>query len=126
MDPDGAASGFRVRFYRRDDGRMFIMHPPSVKRGECGASVHRVASQRERFVCNVLTCKGYYATAEFDGDSKLLCGSVVGMRDGIYFEAESAADVERAFHETVDDYLAFCVKKGRSPEESALTHSAFA
>lgn len=59
-------------------------------------------------------------------DSKLLCGSVVGMRDGIYFEAESAADVERAFHETVDDYLAFCVEKGKSPEESALTHSAFA
>ena len=67
---------------------------------------------------NVLTYKGYCATVEFDGDSKLLCGSVVGMRDGIYFEAESAGDIERAFHEAVDDYLAFCAEKGKSPEKS--------
>ncbi|TJW09871.1 type II toxin-antitoxin system HicB family antitoxin [Parvibacter caecicola] len=40
------------------------------------------------------------------------------MRDGIYFEAESAADIERAFHEVVDDYLAFCAEKGKSPEKS--------
>lgn len=67
---------------------------------------------------NVLAYKGYCATVEFDGGSKLLCGSVVGMRDGIYFEAESAADIERAFHEAVDDYLAFCAEKGKSPEKS--------
>ena len=34
---------------------------------------------------NVLVYKGYYATVEFDGDSRMLCGSVVGMNDGVYF-----------------------------------------
>lgn len=28
MDQKGATSGSRVRFYRRRDGRMFIMHSP--------------------------------------------------------------------------------------------------
>ena len=67
---------------------------------------------------NILIYKGYCAAVEIDSDSKLLCGSVVGMRDGVYFEAESASDIERAFHEAVDDYLAFCAEKGKQPEKS--------
>ncbi|MEC4175648.1 type II toxin-antitoxin system HicB family antitoxin [Adlercreutzia sp. R7] len=67
---------------------------------------------------NVLTYKGYFATVEFDAESCLLCGSVVGMSDGVYFEAESASEVERAFQNAVEDYLAFCNEKGKTPEKS--------
>lgn len=67
---------------------------------------------------NVLSYQGYYATIEFDAETHLLCGSVVGMRDGIYFEAERADEVETAFHDAVDDYLAFCRDKGKDPEKS--------
>lgn len=67
---------------------------------------------------NVLCYQGYYATVEFDATSCLLCGSVVGMTDGVYFEAESASDIERVFHDAVDDYLAFCKEKGKAPEKS--------
>ena len=67
---------------------------------------------------NVLVYKGYYATVEFDGDSRMLCGSVVGMNDGVYFESQSAADIDQAFREAVDDYLAFCAEKGKEPEKS--------
>lgn len=67
---------------------------------------------------NVLSYEGYYATVEFDAEAGLLCGSVVGMSDGVYFEAESAAEVEAAFHDAVDDYLAFCCEKGKEPEKS--------
>ena len=56
---------------------------------------------------NVLSYRGYYATVEFDSEEGLLCGSVVGMSDGVYFEVETAAGVESAFHEAVDDYLSF-------------------
>ena len=48
---------------------------------------------------NVLSYRGYYATVEFDSEEGLLCGSVVGMSDGVYFEVETAAGVESAFHE---------------------------
>ena len=63
---------------------------------------------------NVLSYRGYYATVEFDSEEGLLCGSVVGMSDGVYFEVETAAGVESAFHEAVDDYLSFCKEKGSS------------
>lgn len=67
---------------------------------------------------NILTYRGYYATVEFDSKSHTLCGSVVGMNDGVYFEAESASDIEGAFHDAIDDYLAFCAEKGKVPGKS--------
>ena len=67
---------------------------------------------------NVLSYRGYFATVEFDSDTKMLCGTVVGMSDGVYFEADSASCIERAFHNAVDDYLAFCTEKGKKPEKS--------
>ena len=65
-----------------------------------------------------MSYKGYHATIEFDAEAELLCGSVVGIRDGVYFEAKQADEVESAFHEAVDDYLDFCREKGRKPERS--------
>lgn len=67
---------------------------------------------------NVLTYKGYFATIEFDSDSHMLCGSVVGMSDGVYFESQNVSDIDQAFHEAVDDYFAFCAEKGKEPEKS--------
>ena len=73
---------------------------------------------------NVLSYRGYYATVEFDSEEGLLCGSVVGMSDGVYFEVETAAGVESAFHEAVDDYLSFCKEKGKQPEKDVYKRQA--
>ena len=67
---------------------------------------------------NVLSYKGYCATVEYDAEARLLCGSVVGMRDGVYFEAESSSGIEAAFHEAIEDYLELCREKGKVPEKS--------
>lgn len=63
---------------------------------------------------NVLSYRGYYATVEFDSEEGLLCGSVVGMSDGVYFEVETAAGVESAFHEPSTITFPFARKKGSS------------
>ncbi len=60
--------------------------------------------------------KGYVGQVEFDPDAKLLHGQVMGTRDVITFEADAAADVEREFRASVDDYLAFCDGRGEIPE----------
>src|SRR5438046_2139565 len=60
--------------------------------------------------------KGYIGRVEYDPDAKLLHGEVVGVRDVITFQADSATDIERAFRESVDDYLAFCRQRGETPE----------
>ena len=65
---------------------------------------------------STLDYKGYTADIVYDAEGGVLAGSVLGVRDGICFEAESAADVESAFHEAVDDYLEFCAEKGKEPE----------
>ena len=61
--------------------------------------------------------KGYTGLAEFDETSGVLFGRVIGLRDVITFQAESVAELTQAFHDSVDDYLDFCVVRGESPEK---------
>ncbi len=61
--------------------------------------------------------KGYTGVVEFDEDSGTLFGHVIGLRDGITFQGDSAAEIIRAFHDSVDDYLEFCAERGESPEK---------
>lgn len=67
-------------------------------------------------VNSILAYKDYNATIEYDEGSSLYCGSVADIRDGVYFEAESLEDAERAFRGALDDYLAFCKAKDKIPE----------
>jgi predicted HicB family RNase H-like nuclease len=61
--------------------------------------------------------KGYTGVVEFDEESGMLFGHVIGLRDGITFQGESVAEVTQAFHDSVDVYLEFCAKRGESPEK---------
>jgi predicted HicB family RNase H-like nuclease len=61
--------------------------------------------------------KGYTGVVEFDEDSGVLFGRVVGLRGAITFQGESVAEVIQAFHDSVDVYLEFCEKRGMSPEK---------
>lgn len=61
--------------------------------------------------------KGYVGTVEFDADARMLVGEVVGIVDVVTFQGESIAEVERAFRESVDDYLAFCKERGEAPNK---------
>ena len=46
----------------------------------------------------------------------LFC-EVINTRDVITFQADSAEAIERAFHDSVDDYLEFCKSRGEKPEK---------
>ena len=61
--------------------------------------------------------KGYTGIAEFDDDSGVIFGRVIGLRDVITFQGESVAEVTQAFHDSVDDYLEFCASRGESPDK---------
>ena len=61
--------------------------------------------------------KGYLGKVDFDDEAKLLHGQVVGLRDVITFQADDAKGIEKAFHDSVDDYLAFCADRGEKPEK---------
>ncbi len=62
----------------------------------------------------MLEYKGYVGTVEADDGAFL--GRVSGLRDVITFEGATFAEVEQAFRESIDDYLAFCEKRGEQPD----------
>ena len=64
-----------------------------------------------------LTYKGYAGRAEFDEEAGLLHGEVVDIKDVITFEGRSVEELERAFRESVDDYLDYCEKRGEKPDK---------
>jgi len=61
--------------------------------------------------------KGYTGSVEFDEDDMVFHGRVVGIKDIVTFEAETAQDLVKAFHDSVEDYLAFCAETKQKPEK---------
>lgn len=59
--------------------------------------------------------KGYIPKVEFDKGSGILHGEVVGIRDVVTFQGHDVTDIEKAFHDSVDDYLAMCAERGEEP-----------
>lgn len=66
---------------------------------------------------DVLKYKGYIATVQIDPEAGVLHGRVMGLRDVITFEVESATDLQREFEASVDDYLDFCAERGEQPDK---------
>ena len=61
--------------------------------------------------------KGHIGKVEFVPDARILHGEIVGIRDVVTFQGKSVEEVERAFRESVDDYLDFCRKRGEEPDK---------
>ena len=61
--------------------------------------------------------KGYTGRVEFDDDADLFHGEVIGLRDVITFQGRTVDELKGAFHDSVDDYLAFCARRGEEPEK---------
>ena len=61
--------------------------------------------------------KGYAGSIEFDDEDMVFHGRILGIRDIVTFEAETAEQLVKAFHDSVDDYLAFCKEQGVDPQK---------
>ena len=64
-----------------------------------------------------MTYQGYTARVEYDAQDKLFVGHLAGIRDIIGFHGKTVAQLERAFREAVDDYLATCEKLDQKPDK---------
>ena len=65
----------------------------------------------------MLIYKGYIGHVEFDDEADIFHGEVINTRDVITFQGKSVAEIKKAFHESVDDYLAFCEERNEEPEK---------
>lgn len=65
----------------------------------------------------MLKYKGYTGRAQFDDEAGILHGEVLDLRDVITFQGKSVDELERAFRDSIDDYLAFCAERGEEPDK---------
>ena len=60
--------------------------------------------------------KGYTATVEYEPDDRVFHGRVNDISDVVTFEGASVDELEAAFRNAVDEYVAFCEERGRVPQ----------
>lgn len=65
----------------------------------------------------MLKYKGYTGHVAFDAEAGLLHGEVLDLKDVVTFQGKSVEELEQAFHDSVDDYLAFCAERGEEPDK---------
>ena len=62
--------------------------------------------------------KGYFGEVSYDADAKVFHGELVGIRAVVTFQGSTVKELEKAFHDSIDDYLDWCKKRKKAPEKS--------
>jgi predicted HicB family RNase H-like nuclease len=60
--------------------------------------------------------KGYLGTVEYDAEAQLFHGDIINTRDVITFQGTTVEEIEKAFKDSIEDYLAWCKEEGVEPE----------
>jgi len=64
-----------------------------------------------------VTYKGYEGVVKFDEEARIFHGEVISTRDVITFQGSTVDELEQAFRDSIDEYLAFCAERGEEPEK---------
>ena len=67
---------------------------------------------------NTISYKGYLGTVNFSEKDECFYGKIEGIDGLVNFEGESVHELTEAFHEAVDDYVAYCLEAGIEPHKS--------
>ena len=67
---------------------------------------------------NTMTYKGYIGSVNYSDKDQVFFGKIEGINGLVNFEGESVKELTTAFHEAVDDYLAYCEDEGIEPDKS--------
>jgi predicted HicB family RNase H-like nuclease len=65
----------------------------------------------------MLKYKGYAGHVEYDDEARIFHGEVLDLRDVITFQGKNVEELEKAFRESIDDYLEFCEQRGEEPDK---------
>jgi predicted HicB family RNase H-like nuclease len=56
----------------------------------------------------MLKYKEYVGKVEYDDEARIFHGDVIGIKDVITFQGKTVDELEQAFKDSVDDYVAWC------------------
>lgn len=65
-----------------------------------------------------LNYKGFVGSVNFSEEDNVLFGKIEGIDGLVNYEGESVKALTEAFHEAVDDYLAYCKEEGIEPTKT--------
>ena len=66
---------------------------------------------------NIMKHKGYVARIEYDEEDRIFVGHLAGIKDIVGFHGTTVDDLEAAFHESVDNYIAISEDTGRPAQK---------
>lgn len=61
---------------------------------------------------NTLNYRGYIGTVAFSEKDGIFFGKIEGIDGLVNFEGTSVSELTQAFHEAVEDYIAYCTEQG--------------
>ena len=61
--------------------------------------------------------KGYHAYIRYSDEDKLFIGEVIGINDSLGFHGSSVDELEKMFHQSIDNYLDMCAAFGKVPDK---------
>ena len=62
--------------------------------------------------------KGYLGEVTYDDEAEIFHGEVIGLKDVITFQGKTVRELKKAFHDSINDYLAWCHERGEQPERT--------
>jgi len=67
---------------------------------------------------NLMKYKGFFGTCEVSFEDGILHGKIECINDLVTYEATTPVELERAFNESVDDYIETCEMLGKTPDKT--------
>ena len=61
---------------------------------------------------NTISYKGFLGTVNFSEKDECFYGKIEGIDGLVNFEGQSVSELTQAFHDAVDDYVAYCEEEG--------------
>jgi predicted HicB family RNase H-like nuclease len=65
----------------------------------------------------VLEYNGYQGSIEVSIEDNCVFGKILHIEDLVTYEADTPSELDAAFREAVDSYVAFCLEEGREPNK---------
>ena len=73
---------------------------------------------------NMMKYKGYVARIEYDDKDRIVVGHLAGIKDIVGFHGATVDNLESAFHESVDNYIALSEETGRPAQRPSFRQNA--
>ena len=67
---------------------------------------------------NTLKYNGFIGSVDFSEEDNIFFGKIEGIDGLVNFEGSSVDELKSAFHEAVEDYLAYCKEENIVPKKS--------